>query len=187
MTTTPLAPNPMEQGAALLDGGRFHEAVKVFAMVLPSQPLAPEPRVGLARAFAGMGDGWAACAWLSDACRVAPQRPALWQELARLLVTLKRESELEPLLVAAVAANPDDVMLLQLQGDFHLRRKEYAKALPAYERLHDLQPGDPVVLLNYGFCQEHAGSVDKAVLLYRKAIAVRPDFMEAHVDLSGVL
>lgn len=177
----------MEQGAALLQGGRFHEAVQVFAAVLRSQPPAPEPRVGLARAFTGIGDGWAACAWLSDACRVAPQRPELWQELARLLVSLQRESELGPLLATAVAANPADALLLQMQGDFHLRRKDFARALPAWQRLHDLQPQDPVVLLNYGFCEEHAGAVDKAVALYRRAIAAKADFMEAHVDLSGVL
>lgn len=177
----------MAHGAALLQGGRFHEAVQVFASALTAQPLAAEPRVGLARAFIGIGDGWAACAWLSDACRVEPRRAALWQELARLLVTLRREAELDPLLVAAVAANPDDAALLQMQGDFHLRRKEYALALPAFERLYELNPADPAVLLNYGFCQEHAGSVEKSVMLYRQAIARKPDFMEAHVDLSGVL
>ena len=48
---------------------------------------APEPRVGLAQAFTGIGDGWAATAWMSDACRVAPRREDLWQELLRMLHT----------------------------------------------------------------------------------------------------
>jgi tetratricopeptide (TPR) repeat protein len=118
---------------------------------------------------------------------VAPQRTELWHELGRLLVAQQREPELEPMLVAAVAANPKNLMLVQAQADFYLRRKMYAPALRGYERVYDLAPEDPAVLLNYGFCQEHAGSVDKAVQLYRKAIDARPDFMEAHVDLSGVL
>ena len=82
---------PMEQGAALLGAGRFHEAVQQFALALRQHPLAPEPRVGLAQALQGTGDGWAAAAWLSDACRVAPQRADLWLELAKHLVQQQRE------------------------------------------------------------------------------------------------
>lgn len=177
----------MEQGVALLQGGRFHEAVQAFANALRAQPLAPEPRIGLAQAFDGIGDGWAAAAWMSDACRVAPQRAPLWQELARLLVAQHREAELEPLLALAIAANPDNVALLQTAADFHLRRKSYALALHAFERLHDLQVNEPAVLLNYGFCLEHTGAVERSAALYRRALAARPDFMEAHVDLAGVL
>ncbi|HEY8049169.1 MAG TPA: tetratricopeptide repeat protein, partial [Ramlibacter sp.] len=188
MSTNPTNPqHPMEQGAALLQGGRFHEAVQVFAAVLRANPAAPEPRVGLAQAFVGIGDGWAAAAWLSDACRVAPQRAELWQELARLLAAQNRDAEVEPLLVAAVAVNPRHAGLLQMQGDLFIRRKAYAAALPVYERLHDLASTEAAVLLNYGFCLEHTGHVEKSVLLYRKALAHFPQFMEAHVDLSGVL
>jgi tetratricopeptide (TPR) repeat protein len=177
----------MEQGVALLQGGRFHEAVQAFALALRAQPAAPEPRLGLSQAFTGIGDGWAATAWMSDACRVAPQRAELWQELARMLTAQQRESELEPLLVAAIATNPDDVALRQMAGELYLRRKAYAQAFVHYERLHDLLPGDPGTLLNYGFCSEHMGAVEKSVMLYRRAIAAKPDFMEAHVDLAGVL
>ncbi|MEJ6023744.1 tetratricopeptide repeat protein [Ramlibacter sp. PS4R-6] len=180
-------PNPMEQGVALLKGGRFHEAVHVFAAVLRTMPLSPDPRVGLAQAFAGTGDGWAATAWMSDACRVAPRRAELWLELVRMLGAQQREAEVEPALVAAVSANPDDITLLQMQGQLYLRRKHYPPALKAYEHLHDLKVEEPSVLLNYGFCLEHTGAVEKSVRLYRKALALKPDFMEAQVDLSGVL
>ena len=177
----------MEQGAALLQGGRFHEAVQVYAGVLRANPMSPEPRVGLAQAFIGIGDGWAAAAWMSDACRVSPQRPELWLDLARLLHAQQREAEIEPLLVAAVGANPANAQLLQMQGDLYLRHKAYAQALQVYERLYDFIPGERAVLLNYGYCLEHTGAVEKSVLLYRRAISLFPDFMEAHVDLAGVL
>jgi tetratricopeptide (TPR) repeat protein len=177
----------MEQAVALLQGGRFHEAVQAFASALRAQPLSPEPRIGLSQAFTGIGDGWAATAWMSDACRVAPRRAELWQELARLLVTQQREAELEPLLAVAVAANPDHIGLLHTASEFHLRRKSYAQALRSFERLHDLGVREPAVLLNHGFCLEHTGAIEKSVAVYRQALAARPDFMEAHVDLSGVL
>lgn len=185
MTTT--NPNLLEQGVALLQGGRFHEAVQVFAHALRAQPMSPDARIGLSQSFTGTGDGWAATAWLSDACRVAPQRVELWHELARMLAAQRRETELEPMFALALAANPDDVPLLQMASDFHLRRKAHAQAAPLYRRLFELTPEDPATLLNYGFCLEHLGEVEKSIAMYRRALAAKTDFMEAHVDLGGVL
>src|SRR6185369_9832510 len=104
--------NPLEQGVALLRGGRFHEAVQQFGAALQQQPLSAEARLGLSRALLGMGDGWAAAAWLSDACRVAPQRVELWLELAGLLRAHQRDGEVESLLQTALALHPDNVHLL---------------------------------------------------------------------------
>jgi tetratricopeptide (TPR) repeat protein len=177
----------MEQGAALLQGGRFHEAVQVFAAVLRANPSAHEPRVGLAQAFMGIGDGWAAAAWMSDACRVAPQLAQLWIDLARLLASQQREAEIEPLLTTAVAANPSHVGLLQMLGEFYLRQKAYGPGVQVFERLYDLLPDERATMLNYGFCLEHTSQIEKSVLMYQRAIARFPDFLEAHVDLSGVL
>jgi Flp pilus assembly protein TadD len=84
----------MEQGVALLGAGRFHEALQQFGLAARQQPLAAEPRVGLSQACQGIGDGWAATAWLSDACRVAPQRAELWLELVKTLTQQQRESDL---------------------------------------------------------------------------------------------
>ncbi|HVZ45856.1 MAG TPA: tetratricopeptide repeat protein [Ramlibacter sp.] len=179
---------PMEQGASLLAGGRFHEALAVFAKLVPQMPNAVEPRVGLARAYVGTGDGWSAAAWLSDACRVAPQRAELWLELARMLHTQNRKSELEPLLATAVAANPDHRELLQAQGEALMNLRRYEAALVPYARLRELEETPTrATLLHTGFCLEQTGRIDDAAEFYRKAIALDPDFMEAHVDLAGVL
>jgi tetratricopeptide (TPR) repeat protein len=177
----------MEQGVALLGAGRFHEALQQFAQALRQQPVAVEPRIGLAQACQGIGDGWAATAWLSDACRTAPERAELWLELARALVVQKREPELEPLLVAAVAVHPENPGMLRMQAELYLRNKRHAKALPVYARLYALQPKDPVTLLHYGFCLEHEGELTEAAARYREALAQRAEFLEAHVDLAGVL
>jgi tetratricopeptide (TPR) repeat protein len=177
----------MEQGVALLGAGRFHEALQQFSQALRQQPLAIEPRIGLAQACQGIGDGWAATAWLSDACRTAPEQPELWLELAKALLIQNREGELEPLLATAVALHPDNPALLQMHAELYLRNKLYAKALPLYARLQSLQPQDPVTLLHHGYCLEQTEKVEEAANHYRAALAQRADFLEAHVDLSGVL
>jgi Flp pilus assembly protein TadD len=147
--------NPLlEQGDGLLIGGRFHEALSVFAQALRQDPSLLEARFGLARACAGAGDPLTAIAWISDVMRVAP-------------------AALEPLLMLA---------------DLLLNTKQYAQALPIYARLHDeYQLRDKTTLLHYGFCLEHTGALDEAVQRYREALEVDPQFLEAHVDLAGLL
>lgn len=144
----------LELGAALLGGGRFHEAMGVFAQALQADPASLPARLGLARAHAGAGDGLTAAAWLSDACRLAPK-------------------EAEP---------------CQMLADLLLSQKLYAQALPLYLRLVDeFGARTPANLLHTGFCHEHVGDIDAAARLYREAIAAKPGFMEAQIDLAGVL
>jgi tetratricopeptide (TPR) repeat protein len=177
----------MEHGAALLGAGRFHEAVLQYGMALRQQPQAVEPRVGLAQAWLGTGDGWAAAAWLSDACRVAPQRADLWLELARLLMQQQREPEMEPMLQAALVLHPDDVPLLGVLAELYLRNRLFAKGLPLYQKLRSLGANDRATVLHQGYCLEHTGAIDQAVQRYREALEREPDFLEAHVNLAGIL
>lgn len=84
-------------GAALLAGGRFHEAVAAFAQALQREPDSLAARIGLARAYAGTGDALSAAAWLSDAMRIAPSAVEPVQFLADLLLQQKRHSQALPL------------------------------------------------------------------------------------------
>ncbi|MBX3587947.1 MAG: tetratricopeptide repeat protein [Ramlibacter sp.] len=69
-----------------------------------------------------------------------------------------------------------------------LAQRQYAQALPVYQRLYgDLQARDRATLLHHGFCLEQAGRLDEAATQYREALAREPGFMEAHVNLAGVL
>ncbi len=144
----------LEQGAALLQGGRFQEAAQVFAQLLRQDAESVQARLGLAQAALGSGEGDAAVAWYSDACRVAPLDPAPAHAL----------------------------------GEQLLNRGLYAQALPVYARLYgEMHARDRATVLHHAFCLEHAGDIDEAIRLYREALALHPNFMEAHVNLAGVL
>ena len=146
--------NPLEQGVALLGGGRFQEALALYAQALRQDPTSLEARLGLARACLGTGDAVAGAAWLSDLCRIAPTEP----------------------------------VPLQLLADVLLGQKLYAQALPLFARLcGEFGLRNRANVLHYGFSKEQTGDVDGAAALYREALALDPDFMEAHVDLAGVL
>jgi tetratricopeptide (TPR) repeat protein len=69
-----------------------------------------------------------------------------------------------------------------------LAQQLFAQALPLYHRLyHDIGARDRATLLHFGFCLEQVGEVEDSIVLYREAVTRDPAFVEAHVDLAGVL
>jgi tetratricopeptide (TPR) repeat protein len=73
-------------------------------------------------------------------------------------------------------------------ADLLLSTKRYPQALAAYRHLYEVQGArDRTTLLHYGFSLEQTGALEDSVRLYREALAVDPHFLEAHVDLAGVL
>lgn len=174
-------------GVVLLGLNRPHEAFGKFSNALRLNPLAVDTRLAIAQAYLAMNDGWSASAWVSDACRVAPNHPPLWIQLAQLLANQKREAELEPALRSGVAANPESKQMVEALAEYYLNRKRYADGARIYPDLMMLDGKDPKTLLHYGFCLEHSHDLEGSVQRYREAIALSPDFLEAHVDLAGVL
>lgn len=174
-------------GITLLRLNRPHEAFGKFSNALRLNPLAVDTRLAIAQAYLAMNDGWSASAWVSDACRVAPNHPPLWIQLAQLLASQKREAELEPALRSGVAANPESKQMVEALAEYYLNRKRYADGARLYPDLLMLDAKDPKTLLHYGFCLEHTHDLPGSVKRYKEAIAINPDFLEAHVDLAGVL
>lgn len=174
-------------GIVLLRLNRPHEAFGKFSNALRLNPLAVDTRLAIAQAYLAMNDGWSASAWVSDACRVAPNHPPLWIQLAQLLASQKREAELEPALRSGLAANPESKQMVEALAEYYLNRKRYADGAKIYPDLLMLDSKDPKTLLHYGFCLEHTHDLQGSVQRYKDAIALNPDFLEAHVDLAGVL
>ena len=83
---------------------------------------------------------------------------------------------------------PHDPEPLPMLADLLLGTKQYHHALPVYKRLyHDVGLRDRVTVLHYAYCLEQTGEIEACVAKYREAIALDPNFLEAHVDLAGVL
>lgn len=179
----------LAEGRALLAAGRATEAMAAFGRVLNEDAASIEARLGLAQAYLHRDDGWSAAAWVADACRVAPSEPRLWQELARLLRSQSRTRELESVLALAAAANPASVPLVQALAEWQMADHRYAEAAGTFRALLALEEPSPGrgTLLHLGYCLENTGDIDGAASFYRRALVLDPQFMEAHVNLAGVL
>jgi tetratricopeptide (TPR) repeat protein len=178
------------QGLALAALKRTNEAFACYTQALQLNPLSVEVRVALGNAYLQMNDGWTAAAWISDACRVNPHHPPQWLQLAQLLAVQKREAEIEPALLSGLGANPDNRELLQALAERYIHTKRHAEAAQLYPRVVAAFPqgkADSRTHLHWGFSLEHSHQLEASIAQYRHAIALEPDMLEAHIDLSGVL
>ncbi|MBK0392731.1 tetratricopeptide repeat protein [Ramlibacter algicola] len=85
------------RGQALLQSGRWQDAAAAFRQALAQDPASLPARMGLAHAFAQGGDLPLATAWLSDACRIAPQRAEPLAALAEVLLRQQQFAQALPL------------------------------------------------------------------------------------------
>lgn len=134
----------------------------------------------------------------------APPAPASPAELRAALARQPGSAELRVALGQACAAEGEglqaaawfaDALRLAPQAraprvalaEQLLALRLYAQALPQYVALHEAGDRDRATLLHLGFCREHTGDVEGAVAAYRDAVEREPGFLEAHIDLAGVL
>lgn len=64
------------------------------------------------------------------------------------------------------------------------RQQKWAAAIPEYERAIELGGRFPEAFNNLAYCYRKVGQIDKAIDLYKIAIALRPLFVQAHDYLA---
>ncbi|KAA3633337.1 MAG: tetratricopeptide repeat protein, partial [Proteobacteria bacterium] len=75
----------------------------------------------------------------------------------------------------ALAANPDDVRVLEILGLSLARQRSNAEALAVLERAYRLAPEDPQLSYNLGVTLQNTGDTRRAMLRYRDCLRALPD------------
>jgi tetratricopeptide (TPR) repeat protein len=85
---------------------------------------------------------------------------------------------------AALVANPKNVRAMLSQAVTYRTMGRVDKALQSLQAAASLAPTEPEVLANLGLALSHSARDKEAVVVYRRAVEVRPDFVEAYVTLG---
>jgi tetratricopeptide (TPR) repeat protein len=80
-----------------------------------------------------------------------------------------------------------EVQALRTRGSELLARGAYAEALECYQQLVNLDSRDAVARNGLGTALAQLVRFDDAEYQFRRAIGIRPGFVEAHFNLAGVL
>ncbi|AXG74814.1 tetratricopeptide repeat protein [Flavobacterium arcticum] len=89
-------------------------------------------------------------------------------------------------LAEAKKANPDDTSLLMAEAQIYLEAKDYENYKKAVTQVLNQGSQDPNLYFNLGVTSSKSGQNEEATLYYKKAIELKPDFVEAYQNL-GIL
>jgi predicted O-linked N-acetylglucosamine transferase (SPINDLY family) len=126
-------------------------------------------------------------AWCSKQCMPGSRKnvPQVNADQLIDLFNAGRYAELETRTRFLIEQYPDSGVAWKLLGaSLHAQGKN---ALPALQKTAELQPGDAEVHNSLGNALIALGRYDDAMASYRRALAIKPDFTNAHCNLGVAL
>ena len=90
-------------------------------------------------------------------------------------------------LQAVLDSGTDVPQAQMLMGVVRLRQKRPDDAETLFHRVLEKHPDQPATLCYLGNAQRERGAITNAVASYRKALRVRPDFLDAELALAASL
>lgn len=168
--------------------GDKHGAIKAFELVVSNGD------ARYSEVYHRLGELYVETGNNAKALKLYEQAEALFPEDVRFYVKqahLYADDDLDRALESihrGLDAVPDSIQLLEINAHLLMAKDEPEKALEIYSSIESaiketpsLFPA-PLFYLNYGAAAEGAGKPDKALELYRKAIAMDPAMDEAYLQ-----
>lgn len=87
----------------------------------------------------------------------------------------------------ALAANPDDVWLLDALGFLYFSAARFADAERCCRQSIQLSPSNHYAFKGLGLCLARLGDPEAGIAALRRSLELAPDFADAHHDLGVVL
>jgi tetratricopeptide (TPR) repeat protein len=176
---------PLAAGAAEAEGD-VPAAIKAMEMYRRHFPDDAEAMIRLHRLYHRSGDPVRAEEALRRSLRLRPDDPALYLELARLLVAQDLVEQAIPELELARRQFPENSAVLELLAMLYERRGRFALAAETYERLSAMRPVDGALQLRV--CRSYllAGERDKARACYESLLRREPGNAAALRELAGL-
>jgi tetratricopeptide (TPR) repeat protein len=140
----------------------------------------------MARAQLSQGDKQGAIQTYQKALKLAPNRDDLHTQLGNIYTTEKRFEEATEQYAQAVKYNPGAANRYSL-GQSYLATGRYEEAKAQFEQVRQLSPKEPFG--NFGLGQAYAKlqRYDFAIQSFDAAIAIKPDYWEAHAEKGYAL
>jgi predicted O-linked N-acetylglucosamine transferase (SPINDLY family) len=176
------------EAEAALQAGRYEEGVRLTEAALEADPTAP---AALYRSFASIlvrrQDYARAARWAQAGAEQHPKDSELLNVLGVALRRTGRPKEALAALDAAARLNPKNPAILQNKGNVHNDLRDGPGAVEVFTRLVRAQPGNGELQRGLGRGYLNSGDVAKAEMRYRLAVKLKPDNLDAWMDLLALL
>lgn len=126
-----------------------------------------------------------AAPWVERALRLAPQEPAVHVAAGHLKLTAGNQAEAEQAFRTALELDPDnaDALAALAWQLYNLNRSTEATAI--FARALSVESAAPLLTVAAAMNAEDLGEFDCSRLLYERAVAIKPDLMNAQFALAS--
>jgi tetratricopeptide (TPR) repeat protein len=172
---------------------RYDEAKVQAQRAIEMAPDAVDARMVLYSVHVAEHDMVQAKATLEAALKVAPQDVRVLEQLAYVATESGNLDEAIAAFEAVTEADPENGDAWLSLGDLYAATGQMEKSEAAFQRVSELDPADAhQIFFNLGALivnkpSRTAADTDKAILAFRKALEIKPDYAPAHRELALVL
>jgi tetratricopeptide (TPR) repeat protein len=123
---------------------------------------------------------------LTKAKQMNEKLPTLRAQLGYAYLLLIEYEKAAAEFLTALEQNPNDFHANAYLGWLYIQEKRYAEAAERLATVLRQKPDNATILYQLGQIQQFNGQVEKALETLERAVALRPDFISAHVLLARV-
>lgn len=174
-------------GFLLRQQGRLVEAAESYERALGAAPGDPVvlQNLGIVKSAQGLVDEALHC--FKAAVAASPASADLQGAYGEMLHVMGRLSAAESAFRRALQLQPDHPVALRRLGHLLQHQGRLKEAETCLRRCHALQPDDMVILFEVGSNLSEQRRWDESLEVFRDIITRKPDFAEAHINLSKAL
>ena len=119
--------------------------------------------------------------------KISSKKGEIVRNIALILIQQGKTEEAKSAIAEARKENPNDVNLITSEADIYLKSNDITN----YQRLINealaKNPNDADLIFNLGVTSANADKLDEAEKYYRKVIEIKPDYVNAYLNLSDLI
>jgi arylsulfatase A-like enzyme/Flp pilus assembly protein TadD len=162
---------------------RWEEAAAGFERSLELNPEFDQAMMGLGRALSFLSQSDRAKSLLRRALALNPKNVSAYYELARVQAKEDLTASTRTL-TQLLAIQPQFAPALRERGMMRIGLKQYSAASQDLQAAMELGLTDPATYNFLGIAYSNSGRFDEAIGSYESALAAKPDYAEAHLNLA---
>ncbi|MEC5167204.1 tetratricopeptide (TPR) repeat protein [Flavobacterium sp. PL11] len=117
---------------------------------------------------------------------VASKRGEIYKNMALILVENGKTEEAKKAISEARMANPDDNSLVLTEANLYLETKDFETYKKLIGEVLAKNPNDADLTFNLGVISGTAGNMAEAEKYYSRAIEIKPDYINAYINLAAL-
>lgn len=115
---------------------------------------------------------------------IPSKRGEIYKNMALILVQNGKVAEAKKAIAEARVANPEDKTLILTEANLYLETKDYDTYKKLITEVLAQNPNDADLVFNLGVISYNAKNLVEAETYYKKAIEIKPDYVNAYLNLA---